>query len=182
LILDRRKSKASRSVTISLNRTFLGLDRAFWSSFLRCVKTLFPLPTNTEAAERRLRTLSPKLLGGICSYCTRQDPDCQQFHLPDLDNLCHRPLAALVVWYGASDAVRTCLGKSVLNDEHRPFALFVAKESVTLCRDELADLVLKVPLHVGNRAIFFCWGIAGSYNTRGCSGETAPDYAVTCQP
>jgi len=61
----------------------------------------------------------------MCSYCTRQNADCQQFRLPDLDNL-----------------------------YHRPFGLFVAEESVALCRDELAGLVAKVPLHVGNRAVF----------------------------
>ena len=36
-------------------------------------------------------------------------------------------------------------GKSVLYDEQRAFGLFVAEESVTLCRDELAGLVVKTP-------------------------------------
>ena len=34
--------------------------------------------------------------------------------LLDLDNLYDRPLATLVVLHGASDSVRTCLGKGVL--------------------------------------------------------------------
>ncbi len=64
-------------------------------------------------------------------YFTCENADCQKFHLPDLDLLYYRPLAALVVLHGASDGVRTCLRKRVLYGGHRPFGLFVAEEIVT---------------------------------------------------